>query len=79
MKVLTLAVILLAGAGFLFAKKTHWSFAILDRPERMDDDDSLEACITSYELAFRMQTAVTEVTNLDLESETTNQLHPRPS
>src|SRR5262245_4906623 len=49
----------------------------LDRTslERSGPDDRLEAAIANYELAFRMQTAVPELVNLNDESESTKTLY----
>lgn len=43
--------------------------------ERTGSDDQLEAAIANYELAFRMQSAVPDLTNLDGESEATKRLY----
>ena len=43
--------------------------------EKYPDDDALRARIKSYELAFRMQTAVPEVINFNDETETTKKLY----
>jgi len=55
-------------------------FDLVDRlnrltAERYPEDDDLAARIKSYELAFRMQTAVPEVVNFDSESATTRRLY----
>ncbi|HET6882892.1 MAG TPA: DUF1501 domain-containing protein [Pirellulales bacterium] len=49
----------------------------LDRAaaERFPDDDSLRARLKSYELAFRMQTAVPEVIRFDSETAATHKLY----
>jgi len=50
--------------------------------ERLGDDDPIESAIANYELAFRMQAAVPELTDLSGESLTTKRLygfdHPFP-
>ncbi|MBZ0255982.1 DUF1501 domain-containing protein [bacterium] len=43
--------------------------------ERMGGDDKLEATISNYELAFRMQTAVPDLTNIHEESQATRNLY----
>lgn len=43
--------------------------------EKMGADDKLESAIANYELAFRMQTAVPEVTDIRNESRATQQLY----
>ncbi len=47
----------------------------LNSTKRYPDDDTLRARIKSYELAFRMQTAVPEVINFSGESKTTQSLY----
>ncbi len=53
-----------------FLKRRNQAYA-----KRHPNDSTLEARIASYELAFRMQTAAPEVTNLDRESETTKKAY----
>lgn len=43
--------------------------------DRMGGDDKLEATISNYELAFRMQSAVPELTDLSTESQATRDLY----
>jgi hypothetical protein len=43
--------------------------------ERTGHDDQLEAAIANYELAFRMQSAVPELMDLDRETQTTRRLY----
>jgi hypothetical protein len=43
--------------------------------ERFGENDALEAAIANYELSFRMQAAVPELTNLAKESEATKKLY----
>jgi len=43
--------------------------------ERLGDSDAVEAAITNYELAFRMQTAVPELTDLSKETDRTRTLY----
>ncbi len=55
-------------------------FALMDRlnrfsAEKYPDDPALKARIKSYELAFRMQTAVPEVVRLESEPEETHRLY----
>ena len=49
----------------------------LDREtrERLGENDAIESAIANYELAFRMQAAVPDLTNLSLESQATKRLY----
>ena len=58
----------------------RFSFSLIDRLNKLTamqypDDQQLEARIKSYELAFRMQTAVPEVISFDRETESTKRLY----
>jgi hypothetical protein len=64
----------------VFREEQLGEFALIDRLNRISavkypDDPALRARIKSYELAFRMQTAVPEVVRFDSESESTQRLY----
>lgn len=66
--------------GDLSREEQALSFGLVNRLNRLNaarypDDPVLEARIRSYELAFRMQTAVPGVINFDAESEATKNLY----
>jgi hypothetical protein len=64
----------------VFREEQREEFALVDRLNRMSaakypDDAALRARIKSYELAFRMQTAVPEVVKLESEPDETQKLY----
>ncbi|MFT4548424.1 MAG: hypothetical protein ACI9UA_005159 [Pseudoalteromonas tetraodonis] len=66
--------------GDLTREEQRLGFGLVDRLNRLNttrypDDPALEARIKSYELAFRMQTAVPGVVNFEAESEATKNLY----
>ncbi|MCB1062433.1 MAG: DUF1501 domain-containing protein [Verrucomicrobiae bacterium] len=66
--------------GDLSPAEQKLGFGLVNRLNRLNatrypDDPALEARIRSYELAFRMQTAVPGVINFDAESEATKKLY----
>ena len=64
----------------VYREEQREEFTLIDRlnrisAEKYPDDPALQARIKSYELAFRMQTAVPEVVRLESESEETRRLY----
>ena len=64
----------------MFKEEQRAEFELLNRLNRLTqveypDDDRLRARIKSYELAFRMQTAIPDVVNFDAETKETQDLY----